>query len=281
MTEPGTERVYRATNSLGRVVLRLAGVDTRWTGIEHLPASGPVILAATHVSYPDFVLLEQAAVERGRYLRFLCRHDVWHLPLVRTAMDRMQHVPVDREAPAGAYLRARRLLRDGEAVGVFPEAGISYSYTVRSLMPGVASLARETGAPVVPVAVWGSQRLWSVGLVDARGRKPRPSLRRGRRVDLSFGEPITFGAGDDFTGFTQRLGALLTGLAEELQRLPHHVPRPGERAPWYPAHLGGHAPTREEAAHLDSVPRSAVSPTWGPGSDDPPLDASPASPAGS
>ena len=280
-TEPGTERVYRATNSLGRVVLRLAGVDTRWTGIEHLPASGPVILAATHVSYPDFVLLEQAAVERGRYLRFLCRHDVWHLPLVRTAMDRMQHVPVDREAPAAAYLRARRLLREGEAVGVFPEAGISYSYTVRSLMPGVASLARETGAPVVPVAVWGSQRLWSVGLPDDRGRKPRPSLRRGRRVDLSFGEPITFGAGDDLTGFTQRLGALLTGLAEELQRLPHHVPRPGERAPWYPAHLGGHAPTREEAAHLDSVPRSAVSPTWGPGSDDSPRDASPASPAGS
>ena len=264
VTEPGTERVYRATNSLGRVVLRLAGVDTRWTGIEHLPASGPVILAATHVSYPDFVLLEQAAVERGRYVRFLCRHDVWNVPLVRTAMDRMQHVPVDREAPAAAYLRARRLLREGEAVGVFPEAGISYSYTVRSLMPGVASLASETGAPVVPVAVWGSQRLWSVGLPDARGRKPRPSLRRGRRVDLSFGEPITFGAGDDLTGFTQRLGALLTGLAEELQRLPHHVPRPGERAPWYPAHLGGHAPTRAEAALLDSVPRSAVPPTWGP-----------------
>ena len=281
MTEPGAERVFRATNSLGRVVLRLAGVDTRWTGIEHLPASGAVILAATHVSYPDFVLLEQAAVERGRYLRFLCRHDVWHLPLVRTAMDRMQHVPVDREAPAGAYLRARRLLREGEAVGVFPEAGISYSYTVRSLMPGVASLALETGAPVVPVAVWGSQRLWSVGPPDARGRKPRPSLRRGRRVDLSFGEPISFGADDDLTGFTQRLGALLTGLAEELQRLPHHLPRSGERAPWYPAHLGGHAPTRDEAAHLDSVPRSAVSPTWGPCWDDPPRDASPASPAGS
>ena len=190
-----TERVYRATNALGRGVLRMLGIDTRWTGVEHVPRSGPVILAATHVSYPDFILLEQAAVDRGRYVRFLCRHDVWQLPLVRTAMDRMQHVPVDREAPAGAYLRARRLLREGEAVGAFPEAGISWSHTVRSLMPGVASLARETGAPVVPVAIWGSQRLWSVGLPDARGRKPRPSLRRGRRVDLSFGEPITFGRG--------------------------------------------------------------------------------------
>lgn len=275
-----TERVYRATNVLGRGVLRLVGVDTRWTGLEHVPESGAVILAATHVSYPDFVLIEQAAVQRGRYVRFLCRHDVWHRPLVRTAMDRMQHVPVDREAPAAAYLRARRLLRAGEAVGAFPEAGVSWSYTVRSLMRGVASLARETGAPVVPVAIWGSQRLWSVGLADARGRKPRPSLRRGRRVDLSFGEPITVAAGEDLVGFTRRLGTLLTEQLEELQRMPHHVPRPGERAPWYPAHLGGHAPTRAESAHLDSVPRSAVSPTWGPGWDDPPRDASPASPAG-
>ncbi|HYQ32607.1 MAG TPA: lysophospholipid acyltransferase family protein, partial [Lapillicoccus sp.] len=137
-----SERVYRVTNVLGRGVLRLLAVDTRWTGLEHLPASGPVILAANHVSYPDFVLLEQAAVERDRYVRFLCRHDVWNVPLVGRAMDRMKHVPVDREAPAAAYLQARRLLREGNAVGVFPEAGISWSWTVRSLMPGVASLAR-------------------------------------------------------------------------------------------------------------------------------------------
>ncbi len=259
-----SERVYRATNVLGRAALRLLGVDTRWTGLENVPVSGPVILAATHVSYPDFVLIEQAAVERGRYVRFMCRHDIWDVPLVRTAMDRMQHVPVDRAAAAGAYLRARRLLREGEAVGAFPEAGISYSYTVRSLMRGAASLAAETGAPVVPVAIWGSQRLWSVGLPNDAGRKPRPDLRRGRRVDLSFGEPMGIGPGEDPTVWTRELGARLTRQLEDLQRLPHHVPAHGERAPWYPAHLGGQAPTRAEAAHLDVVPRSAVSPSWGP-----------------
>ncbi|WP_165356766.1 lysophospholipid acyltransferase family protein [Nocardioides zhouii] len=260
-----TERVYRATNVLGRGVIRALGVDTRWIGIEHLPEQGPVIVAANHASYPDFVLLEQAAVERGRYLRFMCRHDIWNVPFVRAAMDRMQHVPVDREAPAAAYLRSRRLLLQGEAVCSFPEAGISHSYTVRSLMRGVARLAQETGAPVVPVAIWGSQRVWSVGVPDARGRKPRPDLTRGRRVDVSFGAPLSVGPDDDVIAWTRRLGALLTDQLEELQRLPHHVPAPGERAPWYPAHLGGHAPTRAEAAHLDSVPRSAVSPTWGPG----------------
>ena len=267
-----SERVYRAANVLGRGALRLIGSDTRWTGVEHVPEHGPVILAATHVSYPDFVWIERAALERGRFVRFMCRHDVWHLPLVRTAMDRMQHIAVDREAPAAAYLTARRLLRAGEAVGVFPEAGVSYTYTVRSLMRGVASLARETGAPVVPVAIWGSQRVWSVGMPDARGRKPPPSLRRGRRVDVSFGQPLVFGDGDELIGFTRRLGARLTEELEALQREPHHVPYAGERARWYPA------PTRAEAEHLDSVPRSAVSPTWGPGWDAPPPDASPASP---
>jgi hypothetical protein len=57
---------------------------------------------------------------------------------------------------------------------------------------------------------------------------------------------------------------VLTDQLEALQRLPHHLPQPGVAAPWYPAHLGGHAPTRAEAAHLDVVPQSAVRPTWGP-----------------
>ncbi len=59
------------------------------------------------------------------------------------------HVPVDRAAPAAAYLHARALLREGEAVGVFPEAGVSTSFTVRGLLPGAVALARETGAPLL------------------------------------------------------------------------------------------------------------------------------------
>jgi 1-acyl-sn-glycerol-3-phosphate acyltransferase len=131
-------------------------------------------------------------------------------------------------------------------------------------MPGIAGLARETGAPVVPVAIWGSQRVWSVGLPDGRGRKPRPDLSRGRRIDVSFGEPMTIGPDEDLTAWTRRLGEVLTAQLEDLQRQPHHVPAPGEHAPWYPAHLGGHALTRAEADPYDVVPRSAVRPTWGP-----------------
>lgn len=256
---------YRATIAAGRVALRALGVTTRWRGEEHLPTSGPVLLASVHVGYPDFLFVGRAALSRGRYVRFMCRHDVWNVAALRPAMDGMQHIPVDREAPAAAYLRARTLLERGEAVCAFPEAGISHSYTVRSMMRGVVALSRETGVPIVPVALWGSQRLASV----RRPGEPRLDLSRGRLVDVRFGASLPVAAGADLVEVTGHLGERLTGLLEGLQGLPVHRPATGEHAPWYPAHLGGHAPDRREALAYDSVPRAAVAPTWGP-----PLDES-------
>jgi hypothetical protein len=97
------------------------------------------------------------------------------------------------------------------------------------------------------------------------GRQPRPRPRRALRNDLRFGAPLQVPADADPREWTAHLGAVLSGLLEELQVRPHHRPRPGEHAPWYPAHLGGHAPDRAEALDLDNVPRSAVRPSWGPG----------------
>ena len=259
-----SDRVYRAVNLLGRGLLRAYGVRVRVEGAEHVPTSGPVLLAATHSSYPDFVLLQRAVVDRGRFVRFLCRHDAWLPGPISWALEAMRHVPVDRQAPAHAYLLARQRLREGDAVGVFPEAGISYSFTVRALMRGTAALARETGAPVVPAAIWGGQRLWSVGRPDARGRKPRPSLRRGCRVDVRFGQALRVPPDADLTEWTASLGVCLTTLLEEVQRLPEHRPADGRRPSWYPAHLGGSAPDRTEARRYDGVPRAAVPPSWGP-----------------
>lgn len=253
------DRVYRLVNGLGRGALRALRIDTQWSGVEHLPVDGPVLLAANHVAFPDFVFIERAAVTRGRYVRFMTRHDAWEVPVVPWFMDRMRHVPVDRRVPAHAYLRARRLLEQGEAVCGFPEAGVSYSFTVRPLMRGLVALARETGVPVVPVGVWGTQRIFSVG-----DPAPPLDLTRGRRVDLAFGAPSYVAPGDDLTEQTHELGHALTGLLEGLQRLPHHRPRPGEVASWYPAHLGGHALDRYQALAHDVVPLNAVTPSWGP-----------------
>jgi 1-acyl-sn-glycerol-3-phosphate acyltransferase len=231
---------------------------------------GPVVLAANHVSFPDFLFVGQALLDR-RLVRFMCRADVWDAPLpgrpVGRGMEAMRHIPVDRAAPAAAYLRARALLREGEAVCVFPEGGISTAYVVRALMPGAVALARETGAPLVPVSIWGSQRIWAQRqALDAP--LPKPDLTRGRMVDVQFHEPLHVPPGSDLVGTTRVLGQGLQDGLEALQTLLEHRPRPGEYAPWYPAHLGGHARDRAGSFALDDMPGSAVLPTWGPGTSD-------------
>ena len=220
-----SDLVYRLAIAAGKVALRSLDLRVRSQGAEHLPLAGPVVLACNHVSFPDFVYVAQAVLGTGRRVRFLCRGDIWDSP-AGPAMEAMRHVPVDREAPAAAYLRARRLLRQGEAVCVFPEAGISAAYAVRAMMPGAVALARETGAPLVPVTVWGGQRLWSQKrALDAPF--PRPEALRGLTVDVRLGEPWRVAPQDDLAEVTRRLGATLQGTLDTLQRLPQHQPTGG------------------------------------------------------
>ncbi|MFS3127133.1 lysophospholipid acyltransferase family protein [Nocardioides sp. Bht2] len=251
----------RGVHLAGSGLLRALGHRVEVWEPEHLPKAGPALIAATHVSYPDFIMVQAAA--GARQVRFLARHDAWEHRIAGPILKSLGHIPVDRAAPAGAYLEARRALASGDVVGLFPEAGISYSFTVRALMQGAVALARDTGVPVIPTALWGSQRIYTVGRpVD--GVEPPPDWARGRRIDVWFGAPITVAPHADPRAETVRLGERLTAMLEGLQGLPHHRPQPGEAAPWYPAHLGGSAPDLGEAATLDVVPRSAVRPTWGP-----------------
>jgi len=261
------ERVYRSVIHSGRALLRALRLTVRSSGQEHVPSDGPVVLAANHASFPDFLFIGQALLGR-RLARFMCRADIWETRLpgkpVGRGMEAMRHIPVDRQAPAAAYLRGRALLREGEAVCVFPEGGISAAYVVRAMMPGAVALARETGAPLVPVSVWGGQRVWPQRRA-ADAPFPKPDLSRGRIVDVHFHEPVLVPPDADVADTTRDLGHLLHEGLEELQALPEHRPRPGEYAPWYPAHLGGHALDRAESFALDGMPRAAVTPTWGPG----------------
>ncbi len=257
------EPVYLAAIAAGKAAFASVDLTVRAAGAEHLPRSGPVILASTHVSFPDFLFIGDALLSTRRLVRFLSRADVWSSAPIGRAMDVMRHVPVDREAPAGAYLQARSLLAEDQVVCVFPEAGISAAYVVRSLMPGAVALAREIGAPLLPVNVWGGQRLW--GQKRSLGAPfPRPLITRGRMIDVRIGEPLQVPVDADLVRTTHELGSRLHEVQEQLQRLPEHRPRPGEYAPWYPAHLGGDAVERTASFALDRMPRGAVTPTWGP-----------------
>ena len=247
--------VYPPVLGAGRLLFRALGLRATLEGDEHVPGTGPVLLAANHVSFLDFLLVGLAARRGDRLVRVLARHDVWHHPLAGPLMRGMGHVPVDRQAPAAAYLRARSLLRQGEAVGIFPEAGVSTSYTVRPLMPGTVALAAETGVPVLPVALWGPQRILTVG------RRLDPT--RGRPVSVAVGPPLHFPAGTDVVAGTRDLGRTLQRMLDGLQARPEHQPASGETAPWHPAHLGGQAPSVAQARAVEVLPGTAVPPGAG------------------
>jgi len=248
------ELVYSPVIGAARVLFRALDLQFTLEGDRHIPDSGPVVIASNHVSFLDFALVGLAARRGRRYVRFLARHDVWQHPLAGPLMRGMRHVPVDREVPAAAYLGARAALRAGEAVGIFPEAGVSTSYTVRSLMPGPVALAAETGAPLVPMVIWGPQRIYTA-------QQPR-DLTRGRPVSLLVGEPMYVEVDVDVSARTRDLGHLMQTMLDVVQARPQHQPVAGEHAPWHPAHLGGQAPTVDQARVTESVPRTSVPPPW-------------------
>ncbi len=245
--------VYPPAIGAARLLFAAFGLQLVVEGAEHVPRRGPALLVSNHVSYLDFVFVGLAARHSKRYVRFLTRYDVWHSP-AGPFMTGMQHIPVDRAAPAAAYLAARAALNRGEVVGIFPEAGVSRSFAVRSLMPGAVALSDETGAPIVPMALWGPQRIATAGLPV--------SLRRGRPISIEVGAPLRL-AGDVVTA-SRALGARLQQLVEGLQRRHPDQPSIGTWAPWHPAHLGGQAPTAAQALADADLPRWAVQPSPGP-----------------
>ncbi len=247
---------YAVVVRAARLLFRLLGLRIDVHGEERVPPRGPAVLAANHVSFLDFLLLGLVGDLAGRRVVFLARHELWSHPVAGFLLRRMGHIPVDRAAPAHAYLLAREALRRGELVGIFPEAGVSTSYTVRALMPGAVALAGETGAPLVPVGLWGAQRLLTAGA--------RPDLTRGRPVSVLVGEPVQVRRDDDVRQGTVELGVCLQLLLDLLQRQLPHQPRPGEAAPWLPKHLGGTAPSSAQARLAEQLPTSAVRSSWGP-----------------
>jgi len=146
---------------------RALGMQITVTGDEQVPRSGPAVLAANHSSFLDFAFMGLAARASARHVRFLVRRDARDHRLIGPAMRSMRHIAVDRAAPAGALFEAAAALRAGAVVGVFPEAGVSRSFTIRPLMPGRSTLYSRLGHPC---------SRWRSG--DRSGCTPRAANRR-------------------------------------------------------------------------------------------------------
>jgi 1-acyl-sn-glycerol-3-phosphate acyltransferase len=152
----------------------------RIEGLENIPASGPAIVAANHVSWLDPVALGSACT---RPVRFLIARHVYDLPWTRWFYRGMRTIPVERGSrdPRGVRAALRALSR-GEIVGVFPEgAGLLAGPGEREAQAGALLLAAASGAPFVPAGLSGTRRAW-----PPRSRFPRPVT-----VTVRFGEPFT------------------------------------------------------------------------------------------
>ncbi|MGK9148403.1 1-acyl-sn-glycerol-3-phosphate acyltransferase [Plantibacter flavus] len=237
------EPVYDTAVALGRGLFGFWRLRRHTTGIEHLPDDGGAVIAMTHFGYLEFALVEWATVlHNRRRIRFMAKQGAFDQPIVGRLLRSMHHISVDMRDGAAAYANAVTALRSGELVGVFPEAGVSASFTVRELKSGAVRLAQEAGVPVIPVAVWGGHRLLT------KNRKVRFRERFGVPVHFAFGEPITVGPEDDVAVGTEQLRASLQSMVDTLQR---DYPVDGTGAWWQPRSLGGTAPTPEEAAAAD------------------------------
>ena len=211
----------------------------RWRGLEHVPETGGVILAANHISHADpFVLADFVVYGAGRTARFMAKSTLFQGGgLVARVMRGAGQIPVYRgTSDASLALRdAVAALHAGECVVIYPEGTVSRDPAKWPMVgkTGVARLALLSGAPVVPVAQWGAQRI--LDSYRTRGLHLLPpvcvDVVAGPAVDLSpyAGRELS---ADVLRAATDRVLAAITDLLEPLRDDPRpaqpyvHATRP-------------------------------------------------------
>ena len=239
--------VYPPVIVAAKTGFRLLGQKFSMTGTEHVPREGGVLLAFNHVSYVDFVYGGLAAHPAKRLVRFMSKRELfdnrWSGPLMRS----LHHIEVDRGAGVASFQTAVDYLRAGEAVGIFPEATISRAMELKEFKTGAVRIAAEAGVPLVPVILWGTQRLLT---------KDHPhDFSRGTPVSIRVGAAL-HPTGDDPAAETAELHRVMSGLLDEAIATYADAHLQGG-AWWVPASHGGGAPTLEEAVVLDADEKRA------------------------
>lgn len=242
------EPVYQSVIGVARALFAFQGLRIRMRGLANVPRTGGAVMAVNHTGYFDFTYAGLVGVEVGCLVRFMAKQSIWKNPVAGPLMTGMHHIPVDREHGQESFETALRALKDGEIVGVFPEATISRSFELKEFKSGAVRLAQQAGVPVLPVTIWGSQRVWTKG-------QPRRMGRHGIPLSITCGAPVTIETGEDPTVATERVKQV---MAAQLHADQAAYPAwPEAERHLLPARLGGAAPTLEEADALDAAERAA------------------------
>jgi 1-acyl-sn-glycerol-3-phosphate acyltransferase len=172
-----------------RPLLRVI-VRNKWEGQENIPRKGPVIIAPNHLSYLDWgtdALFFQA---NGRYPTFMIKDSMFRVKFIGWFLHKAGQLPVKRGAADAALVlrQAEQALKEGAAVIIYPESTATRDPELWPMLAktGVARLALTSGAPVIPVAHWGTQDILPYGSSKFRFF-PRGTVRTvaGKPVDLS------------------------------------------------------------------------------------------------
>jgi putative phosphoserine phosphatase/1-acylglycerol-3-phosphate O-acyltransferase len=202
-------------------------------GTEHIPRSGPAILCGNHRSYFDPVAVGFTLARAHRTARFLGKKEVFDAPLIGQMARAFGGIRVDRGTGSDEPLQeAAEALEAGQLVAIMPQGtiprGPAFFDPVLQGRWGAARLARMTHAPVIPLGLWGTERVWprSARLPDVKAvlHPPMVRVRVGPAVSLEL---------DDAEEDTQRIMAAISALLPAEARL-HRQPTPEELARTYP-----------------------------------------------
>jgi 1-acyl-sn-glycerol-3-phosphate acyltransferase len=242
------ELVYPPVIALARALFTVMRWPVHITGAHHVPATGGAVIATNHVGYLDFAFVGYSALPQRRLVRFMAKQEVFDHPISGPLMRGMHHLPVDRFGSAiSAIDTAVDALRAGEVVGLFPEGTISRSFVPARAKTGAVRIAMRASAPLIPSAIWGSQRLLT------KGRKP--NWQRNVPIIVAFGAPVDYDVNDTPADVTDRLMQRINALVEHAATIYPDRPANATDAWWLPAHLGGAAPSVDEASALASRER--------------------------
>lgn len=189
----------------------------RVEGAEHVPGSGPVILAGNHLTFIDSVVLPLVS---KRQVFFIGKDEYvkgrgLKGRLMAWLFTGVGMIPVDRDGSHGgvaALMTGRRVLEEGQVFGIYPEGTRSPDGRLYRGRTGIARLALMTGAPVVPFAVIGTDQLQPKG-------SGMPRLRPGHRVTVRFGEALDFSRYEGMDRDRYVLRAVTDEVMSEVMRL--------------------------------------------------------------
>ena len=217
-------------------------------GVENIPAEGAAIMAGNHLSIADWLF---APLTSPRRINYLAKAEYFTSPGLKGRLQKFffsgtGQYPIDRsggDAADDALEAARKLLDEGRLVGLYPEGTRSPDGRLYKGKTGMARLALETGVPVIPVAVTGTDKV----------SPPGPFRFLPRKVTVTFGKPIDFSRYDGMGGnrFVER--AVTDEVMYELMQMSGQ-----EYVDVYAASLKKNIPSGP-AAHTPRIPESAAS----------------------